>query len=175
MKSQTVERNCTHCDKLFNAPIAEINRGNARYCSLSCAAHGNNAFRQANPRYNKHCIHCGKEFITDTGFHTYCSDRCKSKSAYERRKRSRSICSLYLFDLPCAICGWKESTRDLHHIVPIANNGTNTDDNLITLCPNHHRMTHRNLITQDKLFELVKSRTMSSTANTQLSDALAGN
>ena len=32
------EKKCNYCGKVFLAENKEINRGNAKYCSLSCAA-----------------------------------------------------------------------------------------------------------------------------------------
>ena len=34
----------------------------------------------------------------------------------------------------CSVCGWDESVCDIHHVTP---------DNVIVLCPNHHRKMHR--------------------------------
>lgn len=34
----------------------------------------------------------------------------------------------------CAMCGWKESICDIHHI---------STTEIIVLCPNHHRILHR--------------------------------
>lgn len=173
MKSTTVARNCQVCAAPFNAPIKEVKRGNARYCSLSCAATGNNRFRQANQKFEHLCEHCGSGFNSMISTAKYCSTHCKQKGTYRKRHRGESIPS-FLYKLPCAICGWSDTVRDVHHIVALANGGADAVTNLITLCPNHHRMADRNLISQDKLFELVKLRTMSSTDGNQLSGALAG-
>ena len=50
----------------------------------------------------------------------------------------------------CKICGWNISI-DIHHIIPLSDNGTNKEENLISLCPNHHRMVHRGLIDLEDL------------------------
>lgn len=52
------------------------------------------------------------------------------------------------FKLQCAICGWKSQFEsdtcgnEIHHIIPLEENGTNNLENLILLCPNHHREVH---------------------------------
>ena len=56
----------------------------------------------------------------------------------------------------CVACG---ATKDLHHhhLVPLAAGGSDTDDNLITLCAEHHARIHGN----EKEFatsELIKKR-----------------
>lgn len=45
----------------------------------------------------------------------------------------------------CVVCGFGFVT-DVHHILAKANGGEDDIENLITLCPNHHRMAHEGLI-----------------------------
>lgn len=42
-------------------------------------------------------------------------------------------------------------TLDIHHIVPLSENGPYTVDNLLALCPNCHAMHHRGRIPQHSL------------------------
>lgn len=35
------------------------------------------------------------------------------------------------------------SVLHAHHIIPVACGGTDADENLIVLCPNHHALAHR--------------------------------
>jgi 5-methylcytosine-specific restriction endonuclease McrA len=43
----------------------------------------------------------------------------------------------------CVIRGCKyDATPHLHHIKPVARGGKNTVSNLVTLCPNHHKLVH---------------------------------
>lgn len=92
MRYSCMKKECLCCNNEFQADLREVNRGNAKFCSLSCAAK------------------CGKNEIT----------------------------------------------------------------NLITLCPNCHRMVHRNLISEEKLKKFRESWTISSPSNEGLG-ALAGN
>lgn len=54
-------------------------------------------------------------------------------------------------NIPCVICGWNESTRDIHHIVPVKDGGADDISNLTVLCPNCHRVVHNNPKTHIKL------------------------
>ena len=83
----------------------------------------------------------------------YCSDICKQRNYRDSAKSENSIKVFYkkLSHLSCQICGWNEASRDLHHIIPVAQGGKNEENNLITLCPNHHRMVHSKLITETEL------------------------
>ena len=52
----------------------------------------------------------------------------------------------------CCYPNCKETIAlDVHHIVPIGQGGTNRDDNLIVLCPVHHRLADRGAIPRKRL------------------------
>jgi hypothetical protein len=54
----------------------------------------------------------------------------------------------------CRTCGF-DTMVDVHHIIARRHGGPNTLDNLITLCPNHHTMADRGLITVEELRALL--------------------
>ena len=158
-----VEKECQTCGKLFLADTREINRGNAKYCSQSCAS---KAPKQL--QYSQVCKHCGKDFISANKNAKYCSDSCKQKNYRARQKSlSEDTDSIKVFykifeNIPCEICQWNKTSRDLHHIVEVSNGGTNELNNLLCVCPNCHRMIHNNLISKDDIENIIKSRTISS-------------
>lgn len=44
----------------------------------------------------------------------------------------------------CDMCGKEPIIPEIHHIIPIRKNGTNTLDNLLVLCPEcHKQIEHR--------------------------------
>lgn len=47
---------------------------------------------------------------------------------------------------PCQVCGWNKANCDLHRIIPGNKGGKYTEDNIIVLCPNCHRLVHRGLL-----------------------------
>lgn len=171
------EKICQTCGKSFIANNKEIKRGNAKYCSLSCAAKAPKSLQ-----YETICKHCGKSFMSARKNTKYCSDSCKQKNYRERSKSisANSISIKYLYKLfkniPCEICGWDKTSRDLHHITEVSNGGTNELDNIICVCPNCHRMIHNNLISKDDILNIIKIRTISSSSdNTEELDAKSGN
>lgn len=160
-----IEKECEFCHKKFMADTRELNRGNAKFCSLSCAAKSRNIDK---PLKHCKCSICGKEFLSINPKAKYCSNKCKCKHyrqliATEQNgtKKLQSI----LLTLPCANCEWNIGPRDVHHILPVCKGGKNEMNNLITLCPNCHRLAHRNLLSEDKLKELVYLRTISSSCS----------
>lgn len=52
------------------------------------------------------------------------------------------LCRMY-YGHKCSVCGWDESTCDVDHIIPVSEGGENTIANGMVLCPNHHRLKHR--------------------------------
>lgn len=155
-----VEKTCNTCGNTFQADKKEVTRGNAKYCSLSCAAKA-----PKSRQFSHICAHCGTSFISSNRNSKYCSNSCKQKNyRFKQKVEGINIRTLYKIfkDVPCEICGWSETTRDLHHIEEISKGGKNEVDNLISVCPNHHRMIHKNLISKDELLSIVESRTISS-------------
>lgn len=149
---------CKQCNKPFNADSKEIKRGNAIYCGLSCSAKNQ---RKHAILYTLTCQGCNKIFTAKYRDAKYCSSKCKLVVYRRLQKAEQSSIKTFqriLSFLPCELCGWKESTRDLHHIISVFKKGKTTLDNLICLCPNHHRMVHRNLISQDTLINVLKLR-----------------
>jgi hypothetical protein len=69
--------------------------------------------------------------------------------AYEMHKKLRDA-----NEHRCAVCGWtpppalnlvhayrrNPSIIEIHHILPISAGGLHTEENVIALCPNHHRV-----------------------------------
>ena len=115
-------------------------------------------YNKENPKklilYHYTCEKCGKEFdspkIRD-GRHIHCED-CKRKVVhYKDINETTSIKELSKRTITkilnrankgCSICGWNESTCDIHHIIEKSNGGTDEHNNLIIVCPNCHRIIH---------------------------------
>lgn len=45
----------------------------------------------------------------------------------------------------CLICGFDEII-EVHHIIPRAKGGTDDEDNLVVLCPNHHALADKGML-----------------------------
>ena len=67
--------------------------------------------------------------------------RAKLKSAviHEVNQRDQAMCQAKLAD--GTACGQKRWLH-VHHIKPVSEGGTDTTENLITLCSSHHRIWH---------------------------------
>lgn len=157
-----IEKECKYCSNTFDCDIREHNRGNGEFCSLSCVAKYSNENKEL---LTLPCKHCGISFNTVSKNAKYCSRSCKQKnyrSTSKHMDRNQRTLMGKIRKLPCAICDWKETVRDVHHILPISEGGKNEESNLISLCPNHHRMAHRDLISQNDLLKAIENRTISS-------------
>lgn len=152
-----ITKQCKICNKSFDVGCKEHNRGNALYCSISCGLKNPRTYKT----YNKTCINCNNSFETKSSDTKYCSKSCKQKW-YRKQQVTTEYATKslqrILGHLPCELCGWCESTRDVHHITPISEGGQNKLNNVIVVCPNYHRMIHKNLISKDALLNALKLR-----------------
>ena len=71
MKTQTCT--CQECNKPFEAPLRDLKRGRAKFCSLHCSSKFNGRIR-VKPAANVICAMCAKPFYINN------SKRAKSKS-----------------------------------------------------------------------------------------------
>lgn len=107
---------------------------------------------QKYPTVEKTCPVCSTSFLTKQGSpkeKTTCSHACsnsyfrsgKDHPNYNQDKKSwgyRRICFSH-HKKECILCGFS-AVVDVHHIDEDRNN--NSPENLVPLCPNHHRMIH---------------------------------
>lgn len=68
----------------------------------------------------------------------------------------------------CRICGWNYSQKqvgdprqflELHHLDYHSNRGTNTEDNLVTICNMHHDEIHRKHLTKEEVLNWIHNLT----------------
>jgi len=109
------------------------------------------------------CAYCGKElklFPSQVHEVNFCNRFCLAK-AYPKNGMNNGRWSggttqffrrqtMIRDNYKCVICGF-DAVVDVHHITSRANGGTNDFSNLITLCPNHHKMADLGLIDVEHL------------------------
>lgn len=151
-------KNCKHCGKIVS--------DNKVFCDFLCRnAHAKIEPTHGEPsRASKLCEVCGEEFFFNSSMRkraVVCSRKClgtwqiiqrtgllikggKYKSDRTFRQMARK-----LFVDRCAICGWNETPCDVCHIVARKDGGENIFENVVMLCPNHHRMFDRGLLAKE--------------------------
>ncbi len=124
------------------------------------------------------CQRCGIEFEYEYkggGPRKYCTLNCQrleQRTRYNFKHRDKvaehshrgylATAISCLYGGKCAICGWcADKTRpaewhtgngnEVHHIIPVKDGGKANYDNLILLCPNHHKQAHMGIVTQEQL------------------------
>lgn len=141
-------RVCPKCNCAFPATQEYFYRRSATSLFRSCKKCYNlrgNEYKAANSdklrsykrdirkarKQDRRCLTCGKPCDNHT---TKCSKCCTDIMLYKTPYR--------VYATPCVICGFEYS--DVHHI---DGDHTNNDPaNLISLCPNHHRLVHRGFL-----------------------------
>lgn len=69
--------------------------------------------------------------------------RAKECGDFRKLLKKLHLDKLYI---ECCICGWRECKVDLCHVIPDKDGGSYCFDNIVPLCPNHHRMLDRNIL-----------------------------
>lgn len=158
----TVTRECKECSEEFEAEIREVNRGNGKFCCLSCAVSYNNKKRDSKVKVK--CSYCNKQikkkqskFESNKSGTFYCCREHKDKAQRinshvkqlnpdhynngEHNYRERALRE-QSGESECNRCGTKlpEPILQVHHKDRNRSNGSL--DNLEVLCPNCHVMEH---------------------------------
>ena len=105
----------------------------------------------------------------------YCSEACLRKAEAKKKMdliadRTARISKVALavyeaYGSKCALCGWQATPdliahkgkiqfahgNEIHHIRPVSEGGTEDPDNVILLCPNHHKQADLGIITTEEL------------------------
>lgn len=89
--------------------------------------------------YVKQCIACKKEFTAQYFKQTFCSHKCSnSYIPHNPVSQYQAVCFKY-HKKECVVCG-ENIVIDVHHLDE--NHKNNTPQNLVPLCPTHHRYLH---------------------------------
>lgn len=123
----------------------------------------------------KYCIDCGADISYKTSNNVKTCERCKrirngKHDSSKISKRSYSIGLvkhklITLYSGSCAICNWRATEEvltirgktyysygcEIHHIEPVNSGGAEGIDNLILLCPNHHKQADMGIISKEEL------------------------
>lgn len=157
---------CRHCAGPITGPAYRVRK--AVFCGKQCRGlHQRIKPTHGQPSLTTRvCDVCGTGFTFNTSRRQnarFCSTRCTGqglglerlgtrpgKGYYSDPRSFRNVARFYF--LPkCAHCGWQKAACDVAHIVPRKGGGTDTVDNVILLCPNHHREYDTGQITQDEI------------------------
>ncbi len=98
-----------------------------------------------------------------------CSKSCRYNIVAMKARKKPSIqikrLALQRDHGKCAVCKF-DILVEVHHIIPRRYNGPDTLENLISLCPTHHTMADRNMITQETLYGYIAKAAMVNKDNT---------
>lgn len=162
----TISKNCLNCNSEFIADKREHNRGNAKFCTISCATKFNaqKRYEQKN-KPNVYCSHCQKPFYKNL------SQKKNSKSGLffccrEHKDLSQKIGGIkeiqpahygtaeiidyrqLAFDNlehKCVSCGYNKHSKVLHVHHKDHNRANNALFNLEFRCPTCHTEHHLGL------------------------------
>lgn len=153
---------CPICGTRFYAAKYELDSGGNLYCSVKCRG------LSMRKHHEETCENCGNIVIRQPSLfrkggnkRTFCNKSCfgqwrkrfnrdgTKKSAPIKRNVTTFKNAPEEYGSSCLICG-HDRVVDYCHIVPARDGGTSHPDNIISLCPNHHRLMDRNLLTPEE-------------------------
>jgi hypothetical protein len=136
----TVKKNCEWCRLEFDAPLVEVRRGNAKFCSRSCSRSFGNSISEHTKkvRLPVECKECGttfyvKKFRISTV--KFCSKKCQDISVTIHGGSSSVEKAFLKLPNECHHCKVK-SNLVLHHIDH--NHYNNDPDNWRIVCRKCH-------------------------------------
>ncbi len=143
--------NCNQCNSEFETRQSYIDMGEGKFCIRKCSAEYNNVLRN----YTLTCEHCKISYESKNRSSKFCSRQCgklyrefnTGKKVYKRETLARRVKKLLednSMPFSCFECGWDLDVPDVHHILNKSEGGSDEFSNLTCLCPNHHRLAHRN-------------------------------
>lgn len=160
---KTIRKNCLICNTEFDAPLREINRGNAKVCSRKCGYISASAKKIKNHPPNTQCSYCKNFFYKspskkngsksrlyfccrehkdtaqriESGFTDIWPSHYKAGTSVKYRKIALSH-----YGAVCKICGYNKHPCILH-VHHIDHDRTNNKvENLLVCCPNCHMEQH---------------------------------
>lgn len=153
------EVQCRQCERLFLKENKYLKTRSIHYCSRKCMAEG---MRRGETR---ECEHCNKKFYATRSDISrsragFCSRSCAGRYKNQRRGTNSPLyttgsasyrqMALDYYPNCCRICGYDTlNVLQVHHID--GNRLNNGLDNLIILCPTHHKEADLGLRNADSL------------------------
>ena len=160
---KTIEKRCPICDKLFEASIKEVNRGNAKVCSRKCGRISSSLKNTKLKQPNVKCSYCSKDFYlspskiksSKSGLHFCCREHKDLAQRIEfdmkdlwpihyktGKYASYRTNALQHYGSRCQLCGYDkhECVLQIHHIDH--NRENNLLTNLLVCCPTCHVEQH---------------------------------
>jgi len=178
--SRRVRVECEGCGREFEKRRNQYLRTGHHYCSRACSNRAHSRALRENPAAwgargaAVVCRGCGKTFRVSrrrAATARFCSRVCEFTHRFappvaegspdlrgsrnphfkgtNNPNTARENARKYL-GRKCLICGF-DAFVETHHIIARRNRGSNNIENLIVLCPNHHKMAHLGLISGEEL------------------------
>lgn len=147
----------------------------------------------------KACIICGAMIPPERTSNNlkYCSEKCARKAEADKHKKAiayRAVrhnplaLKVYrAYGRKCAICQWQATEEtisyrgkiqyahgnEIHHITPISEGGGDNWENVILLCPNHHKQADMGILSREALEAYTKPYEMTEEEKAEAKSAVA--
>jgi hypothetical protein len=155
---------CSFCGTLFRTRPYKLKQPNL-YCGWECKIASQRAQR------TEPCEWCGADvtrrpsaFRRGRATRVFCNRSCASKwrqanPSAERLANYGKEANKFrgLYGTKCFLCGF-DRFIEFCHLIPARDGGSTHPDNIVCLCPNHHTLMDKNLLSLDEMGSLADKR-----------------
>lgn len=152
-------KKCKHCGKVIEVPDGKrpAEARKKRFCNHSCATSFNNARRYAGRKKQRPKKKKRVGSILDNMTKAQVRDRYKDPFRYKIAlgKHARAVFNRSDKEKKCRVCGY-DTFCEISHVRAVADfpetalvKDINSIDNLVPLCPNHHKEYDHNLLSKE--------------------------
>lgn len=146
---------CDHCGTPFRIRPYKIGRYANHFCSMDCK---NKSMERTS---TLECMFCGapvtrrvSAFFRGGAKRIFCDHTCSARwrSANPTSIRFGKALQPHqrqIYGTSCILCGF-DRVVEYAHIIPARRGGTIHPDNIVPLCPNHHTLMDRDLLTSEE-------------------------
>jgi len=152
-KAPIINKNCLHCKVDF---LVSAKYKYRKYCSKNCFY--TDVHKEARKRREK-CLELAKlgmtqkEIAIELDMPPGTIGSMLNKSKYRKYAEGGYSYTAFIKRFKkgkiCEICGFSRVT-EAAHIVPVAEGGNNSENNLLVLCPNHHHLYDAFALTKEE-------------------------
>lgn len=165
VRGSAPQASCSHCQKQFNTSPYKLLQPRI-YCSWECKKKG------LERTHTEPCHQCGADvtrrrsaFRRGGADRVFCGRSCSSQWRAENPSAERLAnygkqANVFRnrYDDACFLCGF-DRVVEFCHLIAAKDLGTVHPDNIVTLCPNHHTLFDKGLLTSDEMEKLAPLKT----------------
>ena len=158
-----LQKDCKTCGDSFD--VIESRADSAKFCSRECYHEGQRIGETSHSKrrveYVKvECVSCGDTIEkppsrANRSERQFCDQNCylEWNKSYQKKESGRRQRIRDKESSDCEVCGFSRYV-EMAHIIPASDGGTYHKNNILFLCPNHHRLLDSGKMSGDEFLKI---------------------